>query len=99
MRRAIWVLGFVSLLMDVSSELIHSLLRIRDVPGFEFILIHCGNTQADTSGYLLVGTGTVTGEGNMSISGSRFAPRRLYAQVVDAAESGSLEIEFMDNDR
>ncbi|MGL4810117.1 MAG: MFS transporter, partial [Giesbergeria sp.] len=25
---AIWVLGFVSLLMDVSSELIHSLLPV-----------------------------------------------------------------------
>ena len=27
-RRAIWALGFVSLLMDVSSELIHSLLPV-----------------------------------------------------------------------
>lgn len=26
--RAIWVLGFVSLLMDISSELIHSLLPL-----------------------------------------------------------------------
>ena len=28
MPRAIWALGFVSLLMDVSSELIHSLLPV-----------------------------------------------------------------------
>ena len=26
--RSVWVLGFVSLLMDVSSELIHSLLPV-----------------------------------------------------------------------
>jgi uncharacterized protein DUF5675 len=75
------------------------MLHIRDVPGFEFILIHCGNTQGDTSGCLLVGTGAVTEEGNMSISSSRIAYRRLYPKVVDAAGEGTLEIEFVDNDR
>lgn len=75
------------------------MLHVQDVPGFEFILIHCGNTQADTSGCLLVGTGAVTDQGNMSISGSRVAYRRLYTLVVDAADNGSLEIEFIDNDR
>lgn len=75
------------------------MLHIQDVPGFDFILIHCGNTQADTSGCLLVGTGAATDENNMSISGSRAAYRRLYPQAAGAAASGSLEIEFMDNDR
>ena len=28
MPRSVWVLGFVSLLMDVSSEMIHSLLPL-----------------------------------------------------------------------
>ena len=40
-----------------------------------------------------------TDENNMSISGSRVAYRRLYALVVDAAQTGSLDIKFMDNDR
>ena len=75
------------------------MLHIQNVPGFEFILIHCGNTQANTSGCLLVGTGAVTEEGNMSISSSRIAYRRLYPMVVDAAGAGSLEIEFVDNYR
>jgi len=80
-------------------EIHRGMLHIQDVLGFEFILIHCGNTQADTSGCLLVGTGAVTHEGNMSISGSRIAYRRLYPMVVDAAGEGNLEIEFVDNDR
>jgi len=80
-------------------EIHRGMLHIQNVPGFEFILIHCGNTQANTSGCLLVGTGAVTDEGNMSISSSRIAYRRLYPRVVDAAGEGTLEIEFVDNDR
>jgi hypothetical protein len=75
------------------------MLHIQNVPNFDSILIHCGNTQADTSGCLLVGTGAVTDAGNMSISSSRVAYRRLYPMVVDAAEKGTLEIELVDNDR
>lgn len=75
------------------------MLHIQDVPGFEYILIHCGNTQADTSGCLLVGTGAVTEPGNMSITSSRVAYRKFYPLVVDAAASGKLTIQFLDNDR
>ena len=75
------------------------MLQVQDVPGFEYILIHCGNTQADTSGCLLVGSGAVTEAGNMSISNSRLAYRRLYPMVVDAAAQGTLDIEYHDNDR
>jgi hypothetical protein len=53
------------------------MLHVQDVPGFDDILIHCGNTQADTSGCLLLGTGAVTEEGNMSISSSRVAYRKF----------------------
>ncbi|MEK8034174.1 DUF5675 family protein [Ideonella sp. DXS29W] len=75
------------------------MLHVQDVPGFEFILIHCGNTQADTSGCLLVGTGAVTDPGNMSISSSRIAYRKFYPMVIGAALEGSLSIRYVDNDR
>ena len=32
------------------------MLHVLDVPNFEYILIHCGNTDEHTSGCLLVGT-------------------------------------------
>lgn len=81
------------------ADLHRGVLHIQDVPGFEYVLIHCGNTQADTSGCLLVGTGAIAEPGNMSISRSVAAYRRLYPMVADAAAAGRLRIEFFDNDR
>jgi len=81
------------------ADIHRGMLHIQDVPGFEYILIHCGNTQAETSGCLLVGTGAITDAGNMSITSSRIAYRRLYPMVVGAADEGALKIEFIDNDR
>lgn len=75
------------------------MLWLQDVPNFEYILIHCGNTQTDTAGCLLVGTDASTDKGNMSISRSRVAYRLLYTKVVDAALEGVLSIEFVDNDK
>ena len=49
------------------------MLHLQKVPGFEFILIHVGNADENTAGYLLVGTGARAGEGDMSIQSSRVA--------------------------
>ncbi len=75
------------------------MLHIQDVPGFEYILIHCGNTDEDTAGCLLVGSQAVTEPGNMSITQSTAAYKRFYPQVADAATNNDLTINFVDNDR
>lgn len=75
------------------------MLHIKDVPGFQWILIHCGNTDEHTAGCLLVGSHAHTDAGDMSISQSRAAYERFYPKVVDAAERGELSIRFVDNDR
>jgi hypothetical protein len=80
-------------------DLHRGMLHILDVPGFEYVLIHCGNTHADTSGCLLVGTGAIAEPGKMSISRSVAAYRRLYPMVVDAAAAGRVKIELIDHDR
>lgn len=81
------------------SDMHRGMLQVLNVPGFEYILIHCGNTHADTAGCLLVGTGAVTDSDNMSVSSSTLAYRKLYPMVIDAALAGQLTIEFFDNDR
>lgn len=58
------------------------MLHVQNVPNFEGIMIHVGNTDEDTAGCLLVGTGHVVGQ-NM-ISNSRQAYSELYKIVSSA---------------
>jgi hypothetical protein len=73
------------------------MLWVRDVPGFEYILIHCGNTDQDTAGCLLVGAQAHARD--MTLGSSSLAYQDLYRAVVDAAALGDLSIEYVDNDR
>lgn len=75
------------------------MLHIRNVPNFTYILIHCGNTDEDTAGCLLVGSSANTVEGDMSVSSSRVAYKKFYPKVCTAAGQGDLTITFIDNDR
>lgn len=73
------------------------MLWIRDVPSFEYILIHAGNTHLDTNGCLLVGA--QADEIRMTLSQSGDAYRRLYLKVRTAAEHHNLTIVIEDNDQ
>ena len=75
------------------------MLEIMDVPEFTDILIHCGNTDEDTAGCLIIGIGANTEPGDMSISQSVTAYRRFYQTVIQSALNENLYIEFQDNDR
>jgi hypothetical protein len=75
------------------------MLHVQDVPGFEYILIHIGNTDKDTAGCLLVGEQAVTTKGDMRVNMSKIAYERLYPAAVDAAAAGVLCIRYLDNNR
>ncbi|MGI9335736.1 MAG: DUF5675 family protein [Gammaproteobacteria bacterium] len=75
------------------------MLHVCEVPEFEYILVHCGNTDDDTAGCLLVGAGAMAEPGGMSLMSSVRAYLRFYALVIDAAMAGALVIEYLDNDR
>ncbi len=72
------------------------MLHVLDVPGFEYILIHIGNTDDDTAGCLLLGTGANIDR--LTISNSTGAYKKLYSKVMDAAEAGILTITYVDAD-
>jgi hypothetical protein len=71
-------------------ELHVGMIELLDVPEFTDILIHCGNTNEDTSGCLLVGD---TQENNNTkesghIGKSTFAYFRIYKAISEALKSG-----------
>jgi len=74
------------------------MLHIEDVPGFEWILIHIGNTDENTDGCLLVGSGANT-HGEITVQNSRIAYQALYNKVIDAALAEDLVIVYEDSDR
>ena len=66
------------------------MIEILDVPNFKYILIHCGNTDEDTSGCLLVGD---TQENNNIrkngfVGKSTQAYFRIYKHISDALSAG-----------
>lgn len=76
------------------------MLHIVDVPGFDYILIHCGNTDEHTAGCLLVGD---TQHNNMVeedgfIGRSTAAYKRIYVPIAEALEQGKeVIIEYIDH--
>ena len=74
------------------------MLQVANVPGFENILIHIGNTDKDTAGCLLIGEGAIV-NGEISISYSKNAYVKFYQMVSKACLNRDLTIEYVDNDR
>ncbi len=74
------------------------MLHLLNVPGFEYILIHIGNTDENTDGCLLVGCGAMSC-GEISIQSSRVAYEKLYQKVIGAALANELLINIEDLDR
>ena len=66
------------------------MLHVTNVPNFEYILIHCGNTDEHTAGCLLVGdsqeNNQITKDG--FIGKSTQAYKRIYPAIAKAIKAG-----------
>jgi hypothetical protein len=62
------------------------MIWVKDVPNFEYILIHCGNTVKDTEGCILVGEAII--ESNGVLLNSRSAYNNFYPLIANAINSG-----------
>lgn len=76
------------------------MLWLQDVPNFEYILIHCGNTEEHTAGCLLVGYDPkrVRG-GEYELYKSTMAYMNIYPAIAQALEDGeNVTIKIIDFD-
>ena len=66
------------------------MLHVLNVPGFEYILIHCGNTDEHTAGCLLVGDSQENNQIKKDgfIGKSSQAYKRIYPRIAEAIDCG-----------
>ncbi len=76
--------GFDARYKKKFPEMHKGMLWVRNVPNFEYILIHLGNTDENTAGCLLVGESAKEG----FIGGSGNAYKKMYPKVADALSKG-----------
>ena len=75
------------------------MLHVLDVPKFDYILIHCGNTDEHTAGCLLVGDSQENNQitKNGFIGKSTQAYKRIYPKIAKALKDGEcVTIEYKD---
>ena len=72
------------------GEMHKGMLWVRDVPNFEYILIHTGNTDEHTAGCLLLGDSQQANFGNSDgfVGSSTQAYKRVYPAIAKALEEG-----------
>jgi hypothetical protein len=82
--------GTYKVVIDYSPRFGRNMPHVLDVPGFEGVRIHTGNTPADTEGCILVGYIEAGG----TIERSRDAFTELFARLNAAISNGeAVEIE------
>ena len=82
------------------SRIHRGMLHIIDVPGFEYILIHVGNSDEHTAGCLLVGDSQENNQINKNgfIGSSGNAYKRIYPSIAKAVENEGVTIQYIDLD-
>ena len=93
--------GFHSRYANKFGDWHKGMLHVQDVPGFEYILIHTGNTDEHTSGCLIIGDSQENNQLKKDgfIGRSTQAYKRIYPPIAEALENGEeVTITYVDYD-
>lgn len=93
--------GFHTRYTEKYGDMHKGMLWVRDVPGFEYILIHTGNTDEHTSGCLLLGDSQTNNQIKEDgfIGSSVQAYKRVYPLIAKVLEDGgTVNITYTDFD-
>jgi hypothetical protein len=84
--------GFHQRYVTKYGDMHKGMLWVRDVPGFEYILIHTGNTDEHTSGCLLLGDSQTNNQIKEDgfIGSSVQAYKRVYPSIAKVLEDGGV---------
>ena len=91
--------GFDAKYAERFPDIHEGMLWVRDVPNFEYILIHCGNTDEHTAGCLLLGDSQENNQllDDGFIGKSTQAYKRVYPKILQALNDGrNVRIEYVD---
>ena len=81
--------GTYKVVLNMSTRFKKEMPQILNVPGFEGVRIHSGNSSKDTEGCLIVGMGWETGDW---VSGSKVAYDKVFALLKSAKEEITITI-------
>ena len=90
--------GFDAKYANRFADIHMGMLHVLDVPNFKYILIHCGNTDEDTAGCLLLGDSQENNniKENGFIGKSTHAYYRVYQEIAEALEKEEVTIVYRD---
>ena len=80
--------GRYQVIIDWSNRFQKPMPHVLNVPGFEGIRIHCGNTAADTEGCILLGSNAT----RSTITGSKVAFDKFFPKLQAALKAGPVFI-------
>jgi len=81
------------------KEIHRGMLHIANIPNFEYVLIHCGNTDDNTEGCLLVGN--KANNNNLEdgvIESSQLAYKYIYPKIAEKLEKKKVFITIKDEE-
>lgn len=73
----------------------HDMIWVQSVPGFEFILIHWGNTISDTEGCLIIGDKIGIINQKDAVLNSKVTYLKFYNRVINQITAGGQSIEYV----